>query len=342
VSRAIRIDDDVPLPRPPREERPAPQPPADGSAWNPQDRGDGEPVRNHAGLPLPHDADFFVPPPPEIGPVLSAHSTLGWRTRPTPPLARAGITFAAMLGGFLVGALIVGMFQVGQGFWVFLWLAGSAIAGGLLAGYYTRFEHTCSYVGREGVARFVCAVDRETLTTREVFRFRDAAEVRTSQTMHYTNGAYTHTSFSTEWTDVGGRSRYTISGTHKSKEDNPPADSLFHFAHAAELAWTVYLAEQAYRQIELSGSVLFRLQGGRWIRLGPGSMILGLSQQAEEFSAEELEGLALHQGVVTIRRRGATKGWFKSSGIYQFPFNELANARLFFHMVEKVVGIPIA
>jgi hypothetical protein len=191
------------------------------------------------------------------------------------------------------------------------------------------------------VARFVCSGDRANLTTREVFRFRDAAEIRSSQTMHYTNGAYTHTSFSSEWTDVGGRSRYTITGTYKSKDNNPPADNLYHFAQAAELSWTYYLAEQAYRQIELSGSVLFNLRGGRWVRLGPGRMVLRLSQEPEEYPAEELEGLSLQQGVVYIRRRGATKGWFKSSGIYQFPFNELANARLFFHMVEKVVGIPI-
>ena len=92
---------------------------------------------------------------------------------------------------------------------------------------------------------------------------------------------------------------------------------------------------------ELSGSVLFNLQGGRWIRLAPGRMILGGSQESEEFSADELAELSLLQGTVTIRLRGAKTGWLGTSGGYLFPFNQLANARLFFHLVEKVVGIPI-
>jgi hypothetical protein len=341
VSRAVRIDDDQPLPRPPREES-SPRPPEGGAAWNPRDRGDGEPIQDHAGQPLRRDADFFVPPPAEIGPILSAYSSLTRDTKPTPLPARAGIAAGAALGGLFVGVLIVAMFQVGNEFWLFLWPVGGGIAGGIIAWYCTRFEHSCSYVGREGAARFVCSGSRENLTSREVFRFRDAAEIRTAQTMHYTNGAYTHTSFSSEWTDVGGRSRYTIAGTHKSKENNPPSGNSYHFAQSAELAWTIYLLDQAYRQIELSGSVLFNLKGGRWIRLGQGRVILGLSREPEEVSAEDLEGLVLQQGVVSIRRRGARQGWFKSSGVYQFQFNELANARLFFHMVEKVVGIPIS
>src|SRR5205807_750919 len=131
---------------------------------------------------------------------------------------------------------------------------------------FTRFRHTCTYVGRDGVARFICTGNRDNFSTNEVFHFRDAAELRTAQTRHYHNGVYTGTQYSFTWTDVGGRKRYAISGRHKSEKGNPPANDPYQFGRAAEVQWTVYLLEETLRTIEERGSVLFNLKGGQWIR----------------------------------------------------------------------------
>ena len=49
-----------------------------GAAWQP-----GEDVTNHAGGTIEADADFFTPPPPEIGEIVSAQTSLrrnvSWR-----------------------------------------------------------------------------------------------------------------------------------------------------------------------------------------------------------------------------------------------------------------------
>src|SRR5262249_6577372 len=118
---------------------------------------------------------------------------------------------------------------------------GLGAIGATLAVYLTRFKHTCSYVGRDGVARFVCSGDRTQLTVAEVFCFRDATELRTSQTRHYMNGAYQGTDYTFSWTDINGLTKYVIHGRHKSEQGRPPTGDKFHLAVAAEVAWTMHL-----------------------------------------------------------------------------------------------------
>ena len=166
------------------------------------------------------------------------------------------------------------------------WPALGGLLGSIGGWYWTRFKHNCTYVGKQGTAHFVCSGTRDNIT-QDIFLFRDATEIRTTQTSHSTNGIYTHTTFTFQWSDVGGRPRYTISGQYKKSDGNPPSEDFYHFGRAAEVAGTVYLLEGMYRQIELSGTVLFHLAGRQWVRLGPGSVILGLSGEPVECSADE-------------------------------------------------------
>jgi hypothetical protein len=247
----------------------------------------------------------------------------------------------AGLAGLAAGALVVAVFGVVSGFWHVVWPLGGGVVGLVILLRTSRFNHTCTYVGREGVARFVCMSSRQNLTAKEFFRFRDATELRTSQTMHYVNGAYQNTSYTFTWTDVGGRCRYVISGTHTSKPGTPPSKDFYHFARAAEFAWTVYLSQQVFRQVELSGSVLFNLQGGKWVRLGPRTILFGLDGSPEECAAEDFAGVKVEKGAVIFRRKDARAGFFSSRGIYKFSFDHLANAQLFFHLLDRLVGIPM-
>ena len=60
--------------------------------------------------------------------------------------------------------------------------------------------------------------------TDEVFTFREATELRTSQTRRYTNGVYQGTDYTYTWTDVTGRKRYTVSGHAQQRGGQPRAD----------------------------------------------------------------------------------------------------------------------
>jgi hypothetical protein len=307
------------------------------------EQGEQEPVQNHGGLPIPDNAEFFAPPPEEIGPVISAHTTLRQGVEPTSMGARLLGGGAAALLGLLIGALIINGAGVKSAFWVFFLCVVPALCAFGIALLATGFTHTCTYIGREGVAKFVCTGSKDNLSTHEVFRFRDAAELRTSTTLRYVNSVYQGTNYSYQWTDVAGRPRYIVSGTHNSEAGNPPSTDPFHFARGAEVAWTIYMLDQTYRQLELSGSVLFNLRDGRWVRVGKDTLALG-GQGSEEpvvWDVADIAGIRVHQGQVQIRRVDAKEGWFSSQGIFKFSFDSLANAQLFFHLVEKVAGIRI-
>ena len=95
---------------------------------------------------------------------------------------------------------------------------------------------------------------------------------------------------------MGGRKRYAISGAHNSQNNTPPPTHYFHFARAAELAWTVYLSEDVDRQLQLSGSIHFNLTGGQWIRLGRGFLHLGFGGQPTELDARDVGAVQVQKG----------------------------------------------
>ena len=301
-----------------------------------------EPINNHGGEPLHPNCDFFADAPPDIGPVVSAYTTLRQGVEPWSAAGRLGLTAGLGAACLAVGLLVVFAIDPFESIWYVFWPLAAASVGVCIGLLCTGFKHTCSYIGRDGVARFTCSGNRENVTVTELFRFRDAAELRTSQTRHYYNGAYTGTSYTYTWSDVGGRKRYVITGRHKSEKGNPPSTDPFQFARAAEIQWTIYLLDQTHRTIDLNGSVAFNLAAGQWVRLGRGFMILSNGADGEQWDAEEVSEVNVNQGVVRIKRRDAKEGWFSSQGVYKFSFANLANAQLFFHLCEKLVGVAVS
>jgi hypothetical protein len=298
-------------------------------------------VRNHGGDPLPSDIDFFAPPPPEIGPVVTAYSTLRKHRQPMPGGARAGVAMLCGGLGLLLILLLVYAFgpRSPAPYIVFPLFVGGLAAG--ISLLVTRFKHTCSYVGREGVARFRCAGDRDQINRHQVFLFKDAAELRTRTVLHFVNGGYTGTEYTFTWTDVGGQTRFVWRGRHNSREGKPPSKHPYHFGRSAEIAWSTYLLPGALRQLELSGAVLFLLSGDRWIRVRRDALVIHAGGKEEEWDARDIACVVVESGVVRIKRRDAKEGWFSSSGVFKFDFTSLPNAQLFFFLVQRVLGLPV-
>jgi hypothetical protein len=323
-------------PAPPAPPRPAaPLPPQQQETAEPDFRA----LPNHGEGALATDADFFVPAPRSIGPLRSAATTLRVSKEPLNPAVRLVVILAVGLGVALLAAGVEMVCQMTDPFWMIAIPVIVAAVAALITLGVTRFSHTCTYVGRDGVARFVCTGDRGRLSVQEVFLFREAVDLRTVQTHHYNRGGYQNTTFAYTWYDVGGRKRYAITGVHSSHTNTPPPTHYFHYARAAELAWTIYLSEDVDRQLQLSGSVHFNLLGGQWIRLAEGFLVLGFSGEPVELDARDIGAVQVQKGVVRIKRFDAEEGWFSSRGVYKFNFTALANAQLFFHLMNKLVGV---
>lgn len=293
-------------------------------AWTPTDE-----VRHHNGDPLPLDLVFFAPPPEEIGPIFTAHSTLKVGKRPR------SVTSRFLLAGGLGSLAAVGVSYFDSSP-VWPVLAFLVVAGVVLL--LTRFSHRVDYVGRDGVARIWCARSPHHVSRSEVFRFEDAEELRTGQTRQYTNGAYTGTSYVFNWTDATGKRRYKLSGSYHGEKKPPKPKDPFHFAERAEVAWSLHLFDRASEELEQRGAIRFNLGGANWVAVGPGFLDIGRKEGVERWTSEEIGGISAKDGTFKIKRRDAKEGWFSSQGVFAFTYAQMANARLFLLALNRLLG----
>jgi hypothetical protein len=311
-----------------------------------EEHDDEEPLSltTHAGTLLTDDDDLFEDAPPEIGRVLSVFTTLKRAHEPKPTVVRALIAMAAFFIGFLVTgfvALLLQRMRIRPEPVLIAMLFG-IVVGFILAGvayWWTRFKHTCSYVGTKGVAIFQCSGDRDRVTETGFFLFKDAIELRIGQTRHYYNGVYTGTDYSFTWTDEDGHTAYQFAGRYRNEAGTPGPTDPYHFALAAEDAWTRYLYRDMDRIIETDGSVYFGLRGNDFVKLGDGLLVLAQGGKKIKLRANQIEKMNIGNGVISIWEVGAKEGWFVNSGIHQFMYADLGNARFFLFALEKLLGI---
>src|SRR5262249_26398099 len=178
-------------------------------------------------------------------------------------------------------------------------------------------------------------------TRQEIFCFRKAAELRTSQVRRYYNGVYQGTSYTFTWTNDDGRTAYVISGTHNSERGMPAPKDPYHFAVASELAWSNYRLDQLQQELDEYGSIQFSLEGSNWVRIGRGFLELNMRGETIRCDTNEIDRIILNQGIFTIKRTDAREGWFTSRGVFKFNYNALANAQLFAFVLKRLVGVPI-
>ncbi len=304
-------------------------------SWSPP-----EGLPSHSGDPLPADGEFFVPPPEAVGNVVSAYTTLTRHKQPTPLGARLLVTLILVAACAGLGLFLTHAARVDNPFLTLVLPAGLGL---LAVGIYwavTRFKHTCTYVGETGVAKFVCTGSRDNVGAK-VFAFRDAAELRTSQTRRYVNGVYSGTDYTFTWTDIGGRPRHVLKGTYHSEAGTPSKGDLFYYATAAEVAWSTYLLAEASRQIRTLGEVRFSLGSSGWVKVGPDRLSMSLGGAVTECETRDIASVSVQNGVFIVKRTDAREGWFSSSGVFKFDYGKLANAQLFLFVLDKIAGIRI-
>jgi hypothetical protein len=298
-------------------------------AWSPPSS-----VTDHNGDPLPSDANFFAAPPQEIGEVVTATTSLraGQSARSTG--GRVGIAVAfGVLGGLLgyaiaqlEGAEAYGDALIGGGFLL------AALIAFLVAGK----KPTCSFVGKEGVARFT--MNDDPAKGKEVFLFRDAAELRTHQIRMYHNGIYTGTEYDYKWQDPEGKNRFRLKGNYYGYKKPPKPKSPFWLAEAAEAAWSAHYLARAKEEQAKNGWARFNLSGANSVYIGRDFIEFQLKGKTERLHAEEIERFGINQGVVTFGRRGAKSGFlgFGKEGFFSFEYQNLANARVFLIMLGEL------
>ncbi len=295
--------------------------------------------RSHAGEPLPPDADLFVPPPPEIGEVLSAWTSLRLGTRARPLAVQVAPTFAAAAIGWALGH---GLASIGPEHDPALALFGAiALSLGLgsfawvLVGW---FSHRCTYVGRRGIARFRCSGRRDRIVQSEVFSFDDAARLMASLLRIDYHGLYAGTSYRFSWEGTWLDERFAIKGTDLTLGRRPP-DDPFHFACAAEAAWSELLLERSRPELERTGFVAFDCGRGRVVRVGREALELEADGSTARWEASDIAAVEVDpRKEIAIVGKGARRGWFSSDGVFRVPYASVPNARALVLAVQRLIG----
>lgn len=303
------------------------------------------PVPDHAGRPLPPDADLFVPPPPEIGPVLSASTTLLDGQQPWPDGTRLTLSLGS---GLLVFAVIAAVpFLIPEmppeGIWAGVAcgvVVGMLTAGGIYAAMLQGFTHGCRYVGRDGVARYTCYGRKDKLAKADVLRFEDAGDLWVSHTRIIFEGKDTGlNAFEYEWTAPDGRTRLALKGG--GKVQGPDTAAMYMFAAAAERAWTDQLLGSVRAKVAAGGAAEFRLRAGGAVEVAGGRLRFTRNGRTEDCLASELDEVTAAGGVITFTRADARSGWLWSRGVFKVPMNGLANLELFLTLYREFIGKKI-
>lgn len=305
-----------------------------GSPWVPS-----EGITRHSGSSIPANLDFFVNPPPEIGRVISADSSLTRSKQPMPIAKRVAISLCVGLGiAFVLWLLIIRLFI--QDFLVLstLILIGLVVLGTRVTYPYTGFTHWCSYVGDEGVVEFRINGLRSGTSEPNLLRFKDTTNLFTRLTTTY-SASTPRTDYSYEWTKVSDEP-YSLIGSYISKTRLPKDGDPWYFANAAEAAWTQYLLQATNEQFARLGHVEFPVYQGdlQAVRLGSDFLEFvlkdGTTQQA---AVTKMKSVKLSEGMFQFTHKDAR--WWSGRGKYSFYYGNIPNAKLFLLCLKQLTNI---
>ncbi len=282
---------------------------------------------DHDGNPRDPSKELFVAPSPQLGPLLSAGSTLPAGKRETPIGYR--LAFVALPLGVAIAVVATNRNTGGWvGFGIFAFIA-------LIVWVKTAFRHRCTYVGRDGISNAVIAGSRDAPPKYSELLFRNAVAMFTSQTHHYRNGVYQNTTYDFYWLSAHGTKLYSIAGSYGRK--NPPATDMIHFARAAEIAWSQHYLDAALHQLEREGSIAFVVDQRRVVRVGSGFLEFHhFDDHPVRVTAKEIAKVTLGNGVFMFKHVDAR--WYSSEGKFKFTYANMANARVFLLALDKLMG----
>jgi hypothetical protein len=243
-------------------------------------------LKNHGGFRQLSDPEFFMPPPPEIGNLISAETTLQTSTQLMAEKTRRSIVMCTYAIPFVVMtvAMTALMWNSSKNdnmpppatslpWWEepLPWW-GMLIPNALLAAnfaflfgfFITRklklqaARNYCSYIGEKGLANYELIGDRTSLPKEKTLIFENSHSLFHQDFDWYDDhGVRTGASYNYTWVkDSGGI--FVILGTYRSKVNKLPLhNDQWHFADKAESLWTKYLVSGFDAKLAKNGHIEF-------------------------------------------------------------------------------------
>ena len=291
---------------------------------------------DHSGQRRLAEVEFFAEPPAEIGKVKSAESTL--RPGREPMALPVRLLIGILAGGvFVFGGYYLGRNSSQDDRQVFQMIGYFLGAGALgITLLVTRFKVICSFVGEDGTASFTLKGRRDEKPKAQLLQFAQVEELRAKQTRQYINGVYTGTVYDYCWTGPGEQRLWRVKGSYRQRKKGLRAGEPFRFVQAAEIAWSVYYLERANKVLSTEGSIPFRIDSRRVVRVGPGFLEFHFGGEPMRLTREDIASVSLGSGTFQFKHKDAK--WYSLSGRYSFQYGNMANARVFLLALEKLMG----
>jgi hypothetical protein len=314
-----------------------------------EDHADDTPLVTHAGLPVSEDDVFFVQPPPQIGRLLSAHTSLNLANPPTP--LRKKLTISLLVYAFLIAvasSLVLAFPSPYRsissqllGGWACVSVVSFFLFSFPLLFWGRKLE--CTFVGTHGVASAERKGSSQIVQSKKWLEFRQAAYLLGGQQTNYWNGVYVGTMYHYAWVDSKGEILFVIEGTFKAKDGQPEPGNPIYFALAAEDAWTRHLHLRIAQRKQETGKddLRFRLGKSGELRLTRTGVVIRRDGIEHELRRGEIGRITVGTDNLTFEEVGAKQGWFRKEGFHSFPFSMLANGRFFLEVVEEYLGVPV-
>jgi hypothetical protein len=281
-------------------------------------------VTNHAGKPLPADG-IFLTPPPEIGKVLSASTSMRPGKLPWFDI------FTAVLTGLLVGLIVFWQLSIFRGFKASDEALNLVFTGLAFAiGVFIKFPLPCvRYVGEKGVYHWSKVFGKEQskcfLFTPEARCTADVFEMRHDGVPSGTNYIFKFTSPEASAPFyIGGRFLDFLSKVHP--------DNSYYFARSAEAALQSYLHTYAIQALAAGKPVLFSLTDGSSLELTSTALTLRRGGKEKYLSLRDFKKAALCNGSVTLHTHQTP------SVFLIFALSTLANAPLLLQLLHELTA----
>jgi hypothetical protein len=247
-----------------------------------------------------------------------------------------------LIGVVLGGAIVFGGYWLGRDanqvdrevFQILGYCFGATALGITLL--VTRFKVICCFVGEKGAASFTLKGRRDGQPKAQLLLYGQAEELRTKQIRQHVNGVYTGTSYDFSWLGPGEQRLWRVKGTYRQRKKGLRAGEPFRFVQAAEIAWSVHYLERANKVLNTEGSIPFRVDKQRVVRVGPGFLEFHFGGEPMRLTREDIASVSLGNGTFQFKHKDAK--WYSLAGRYSFQYGNMSNARVFLLALEKLMG----
>ena len=146
------------------------------------------------------------------------------------------------------------------------------------------------------------------------------------------------TEYNYYWIGSSGQTIYQLKGRHhehqKKKRIKP--GNPWYFVQAAEISWSMFYYAYLNDVLAAEGSIPFRVDKGRYLRVGPAFLEFHFGAEPVRVTREEIASVSLAQGQFSFKHKDAK--WYSSAGKFSFAYARIGNARVFLVALEKLVG----